>query len=84
MMLQITEKEIELRLRLDNPWWEAGGGIDPEYRGFPRRSYLNAFHRLVRQVEVNRAVVLLGRRRHSRPGARNPGRDALRNLCCLR
>jgi hypothetical protein len=62
-VLQVSEKEIELRLRLDNPWWEAGAGIDAEYQGFPRRAYLPAFAQLVRQAEVNRAVVLLGPRR---------------------
>jgi hypothetical protein len=40
----------------------AGGGIEPDYRAFPRRAYLQDFSRLVRQA-VNRAVVLLGPRR---------------------
>lgn len=61
-MLQVSEKEIESRLRLDNPWWQTGGGIEPEYRGFPRRAYLGDFSNLVRE-EVTRAVVLLGPRR---------------------
>lgn len=62
-MLQVSEKEIEDRLRLDNPWWQAGGGIEADYQGFPRRAYLDDFSRLVNQSEVNRAVVLLGPRR---------------------
>lgn len=62
-MLQVSDREIEIRLRLDNPWWEAGAGIDSEYRDFPHRAYLETFAGLVRQVEVNRAVVLLGPRR---------------------
>ena len=61
-MLQVSEKEIENRLRLDNPWWQTGGGIEPDYRGFPRRAYLGDFSNLVRE-EVSRAVVLLGPRR---------------------
>ncbi|MCP5277693.1 MAG: ATP-binding protein [Thiobacillus sp.] len=61
-MLQVSDKEIESRLRLDNPWWQAGGGIEPDYRGFPRRAYMGDFSDLVRE-EVNRAVVLLGPRR---------------------
>lgn len=61
-MLQVSEKEIESRLRLDNPWWQTGGGIEPDYRDFPRRAYLGDFSSLVRE-EVNRAVVLLGPRR---------------------
>lgn len=61
-MLQVSDKEIESRLRLDNPWWQAGGGIEPDYRGFPRRAYMGDFSDLVRE-EVHRAVVLLGPRR---------------------
>lgn len=62
-MLQVSEKEIENRFRLDNPWWQAGAGIDPTYRSFPRRAYLDSFSRLVRQKDINRAAVLLGPRR---------------------
>jgi predicted AAA+ superfamily ATPase len=62
-MRQVSDKEIETRLRLDNPWWKAGQGIEAEYREFPRRAYLHAFARLVTDVGVNRAVVLLGPRR---------------------
>jgi hypothetical protein len=28
IMRQLSDKEIEIRLRLDNPWWQAGQGID--------------------------------------------------------
>ena len=62
-MRQLSDKEIEARLRLDNPWWQAGQGIDPDYREFPRRAYLSGFSKLVKEMEVNRAVVLLGPRR---------------------
>ncbi|OKY74528.1 MAG: ATPase [Desulfobulbaceae bacterium DB1] len=62
-MLQVSEKEIEYRLRLDNPWWQAGAGIEPDYQAFPRRAYLPDFSSLVGQTGVNRAVVLLGPRR---------------------
>ncbi len=62
-MLQVSEKEVESRLRLDNPWWQAGGGIEADFQAFPRRAYLADFTRLVLQEEVNRAVVLLGPRR---------------------
>lgn len=61
-MLQVSEKEIENRLRLDNPWWISGSGIESDFAAFPRRAYLPSFLRLVRK-EVNRAVVLLGPRR---------------------
>lgn len=61
-MLQVSEKEIETRLRLDNPWWQSGEGIEPDFRSYPRRAYLSDFARLVLD-DVNRAVVLLGPRR---------------------
>jgi predicted AAA+ superfamily ATPase len=48
---------------LDNPWWQAGSGIDPDYRQFPRRAYLGPFLRLIRQSSANRAIVLMGPRR---------------------
>jgi len=62
-MRQVSDKEIEIRLRLDNPWWQAGHGIDADFREYPRRAYLPDFSRLVKEMEVNRAVVLLGPRR---------------------
>lgn len=62
-MRNVTEKELEIRLRLDNPWWQAGQGIDSDYRLFRWRAYLPEFARLVGNMGVNRAVVLLGPRR---------------------
>lgn len=62
-MLRIPEKEVENRLRLDNPWWVLGQGVDQEYREWPRRDYYNSFLRLMREVEVRRAVLLMGPRR---------------------
>ena len=60
-MLQVSEKEIEARLRLDNPWWDA----EPltQYSELPRRAYLKPFSDLIHDHSVNRAVVLLGPRR---------------------
>lgn len=62
-MLQVSDKEIESRMRLDNPWWQAGAGIEQDYRAFPRRAYLSDFSYLLGEADVNRAVVLLGPRR---------------------
>lgn len=62
-MRQVSDREIEIRLRLDNPWWQAGQAIDPEYQSFPRRAYLPTSSSLVKDMEVNRALVLLGPRR---------------------
>lgn len=62
-MLQVTDREIETRLRLDNPWWQSGDGIEPEYRAYPRRAYLESFAVLVRGSSARRAVILMGPRR---------------------
>lgn len=62
-MRQVSEAEIENRLRLDNPWWKAGEGIDPVVAGYPRRAYLNDFRRLIQHTDIRRATVLLGPRR---------------------
>jgi predicted AAA+ superfamily ATPase len=62
-LVMISEREILERLRFDNPWWQAGRGVDPEYRDAPRRAYFPAFHDLMTQEEVHRSVLLLGPRR---------------------
>lgn len=62
-MLQISDFEVEARLREDNPWWLSGGGIDAERAAMPRRAYLPAFSGLIRSEDVRRAVLLMGPRR---------------------
>ena len=61
--LEIPLREVQRRLADDNPWWVAGGGIERERRAWPRRDYFAPFLRLVRDVDVRRAVVLIGPRR---------------------
>lgn len=61
--LEIPRKDVLRRLADDNPWWTAGGGIDPEWREWRRRAYFGPFIRLVCEREVPRAVVLIGPRR---------------------
>lgn len=61
--LEIPLREVQRRLADDNPWWVAGGGIERERRTWPRRDYFAPFVRLVRDVDVRRAVVLIGPRR---------------------
>ncbi len=61
--LQIPPHEVQRRLALDNPWWRAGQGIDPQEAGWPRRAYFSQFSELARGSQVRRAVVLLGPRR---------------------
>jgi hypothetical protein len=61
--LEIQRKDVLRRLADDNPWWVAGGGIDPEWRAWKRRAYFAPFMRLVCDLDVSRAVVLIGPRR---------------------
>lgn len=61
-MIEISEKEVRERLAFDNPWWQ-GGGVDPGLQDFPRRFYYDEFYRLVQDLSVNRAVILMGPRR---------------------
>ena len=62
-MLQVSDQEINSRLRDENPWWINGAGIDRDFAAFPRRAYLQPFVRLLRQDGPQRAVLLLGPRR---------------------
>lgn len=61
-MLEISEADIQERMRVDNPWWEVRK-IDPEFAAMRRRAYFPAFAALVEEREVRRAVVLMGPRR---------------------
>jgi hypothetical protein len=61
-MLSITQKEIEARLRFDNPWWETCS-IEQRYKDYPRRFYFDSFYKLIKESSINRAVVLMGPRR---------------------
>ncbi len=63
MLNPATETEIESRLREENPWWLAGGGIDPEQNAMPRRDYLPALLALIQPEEPQQAVLLMGQRR---------------------
>jgi len=62
-VLQVSDQEINSRLRDENPWWIDGAGIDRDFAAFPRRAYLQPFVRLLRQDGPQRAVLLLGPRR---------------------
>lgn len=61
--LEIPLQEVQRRLGVDNPWWKAGSGIDPEEADWPRRAYFTHFARLALDTAVRRAVVLIGPRR---------------------
>lgn len=60
---EIPLHEVQRRMAQENPWWVAGAGVDPERQTWPKRAYFGGFFRLVRQLEVSRAVVLIGPRR---------------------
>ncbi len=62
-MREVSEKEVKIRLAFDNPWWGEQGGVDPQFREWPRRAYFDAFSTLVADTSVRRAVVLMGPRR---------------------
>ncbi|MBI2069221.1 MAG: ATP-binding protein [Elusimicrobia bacterium] len=62
-MLEISQQDIEKRLTFDNPWWSAGGDVDPAYQNLKERSYLAPFVHLAASRDVRRAVILLGPRR---------------------
>ena len=56
------EEEIRKRMVSDNPWWELGK-VDEYFTQLPRRAYLDDFYRLVTDLTVRRAVILMGPRR---------------------
>ena len=60
---EIPLREVKKRAPRQTPGGGGGGGIDPERREWPRRAYFGPFMRLVREVAVHRAVVLIGPRR---------------------
>ena len=62
-MLQIAEREIRERMTFDNPWWEQGVGIADTFNKFPRRFYFETFFELIADLDINRAIVLMGPRR---------------------
>lgn len=62
-MREISEREIIDRFHFDNPWWSESTGIDPEFKRFPERGYLPLFKKMVAELDVNRAVILMGPRR---------------------
>lgn len=61
--LEIPLQEVQRRLGIDNPWWKAGAGIDPEEASWPRRAYFPHFSQLALETAVRRAIVLIGPRR---------------------
>lgn len=56
-----TERIIE-RLRYENPWW-TNGRIPDLFAKMQKRLYFENFYPIIRETQVNRAIVLMGPRR---------------------
>lgn len=56
-----TEKRIE-RLQYENPWWTTGQ-VQKVYQDMSKRLYFDLFYPFVKELDVKRAVVLMGPRR---------------------
>ena len=59
-MPEVSDSEIENRLREDSPWWQSGGAIEGGYAGMARRAYLLPLSRLIRAGTANRTILLIG------------------------
>jgi len=62
-MLQISRDDIDARLALDNPWWDADDPSRLPTANLPKRVYFDPFQKLALNLQVRRAVILLGPRR---------------------
>ena len=58
----LLEKQILGRLKVDNPWWTEGK-IPSYYQAMSPRLYLGIFYPLVRDISIQRALILMGPRR---------------------
>lgn len=61
--LDIPLQDIQRRLAMDNPWWQAGREIDEEEHSMAHRAYFPAFAAIAQDRSVRRATVLIGPRR---------------------
>lgn len=59
---ELIEKQIIGRLRVDNPWWTENE-IPSYYSEMRPRLYLDIFYPLVCNMDIRRAVILMGPRR---------------------
>ncbi len=59
---QLLEEQIMKRMVADNPWWISH--IIPEYySNMPHRAYLGDFYNEISDIQMRRAVILMGPRR---------------------
>lgn len=59
---ELLEKQIIMRLRVDNPWWTEGE-IPTFFQDMKPRLYLDLFYSLVKDLDLKRSVILMGPRR---------------------
>ena len=62
----LLEKQILGRLKVDNPWWTEGK-IPSYYQVMSPRLYLDIFYPLVKDISIQRALILMGPRRVVNP-----------------
>lgn len=58
----LLEKQIMGRLKIDNPWWTERK-IPSYYQEMSPRLYLDIFYPLVKEIDIQRALILMGPRR---------------------
>lgn len=59
---ELLEKQIIGRLRVDNPWW-VDNSIPDYFNNMTPRLYLKIFYPLVKDLDIRRALILMGPRR---------------------
>lgn len=59
---ELLEKQIIGRLKVDNPWW-LEGRVPSFYQEMSPRLYLDIFYPLVKDITIQRALILMGPRR---------------------
>lgn len=62
-MHSIPKEQVYRRIRAENPWWQAPHTIPGPFSDWTPRAYFRLFLPLVMDVQVKRAVLLLGPRR---------------------
>lgn len=59
---ELLERQIIGRLKVDNPWW-LEGKVPSFYQEMSPRLYLDIFYPLVKDISIQRALILMGPRR---------------------
>ncbi len=63
LVSNIPSKEVVSRLEIDNPWWAQGGTTHKQFQNLPYRLYFERFFKLITDLSVKRALILMGPRR---------------------